>query len=446
MTKSRCVIVVSDLHLGGEAPHMMSHPRELARFIADLPSRVNSDETLELVLNGDFVDFLTAKPWESWTAEPAVAASKLLSASRPPFDVVFEALKRYIESGHHLTIVVGNHDIEFIYPQVQATLLQQLGTAWPDRVRFVDDGSAWRVGGAIIEHGNRYDPANRNDWERLRLVRSRASRGEACEEVVRVSPGSKMVTHIVNHLRPEYPFIDLVQPQGELLALLLLVLEPSLAFDFPMIARAFHLARLMESGHPPSSYQANDGEFVPVDQELDALFGEHYRQLHSGASEPTGLAEFAGILDQARRGSLKRQLLAGEPIPERRLEKLRALLCRLLPRQDVFSPDGDMGACGEAAAQMRAATGAEVVVMGHTHMARRSGPQLQSNYINTGAWADVVRVPPEVTGPTKDYAKLTGFLVSLLNDEARSWMPTFAEIRLRPDGCVVKAQLCVVER
>ena len=55
-------IVISDLHLGGEAPRMMNHPDELARFITQLPTRLNRDEKLELVINGDFVDFLAVLP------------------------------------------------------------------------------------------------------------------------------------------------------------------------------------------------------------------------------------------------------------------------------------------------------------------------------------------------------------------------------------------------
>lgn len=60
-TASR-VIVVSDLHLGGETPTMCSKPEVLAAFIEQLPSILLDDEKLELVIAGDFIDFLAITP------------------------------------------------------------------------------------------------------------------------------------------------------------------------------------------------------------------------------------------------------------------------------------------------------------------------------------------------------------------------------------------------
>jgi UDP-2,3-diacylglucosamine pyrophosphatase LpxH len=326
---------------------MMSHPKDLAKFITKLPTRLDPDEHLELVVNGDFVDFLAVKPWESWTADPDVAAAKFLRACDSPFDVVFNALKQHVTEGHRLTILVGNHDIELAYPTVQAALRKRVGAAWPDVVNFVDDGSAWRVGGLLIEHGNRYDPANRNDWERIRAARSRTARGEPAMEAVRVSPGSAIVTHVVNPLKADYPFIDLIQPQGELLALLLLVLEPSLALSFDKLVRALRGARLQaqsRDGKPPRrTYQAAASADRELDPELTALFGDNYRQLYFGTAEPVGVQELVGILGQARKGSLKKYLVTDQPIPQMRLQQLRALLRRLLPPTKVFTPEGDLG-------------------------------------------------------------------------------------------------------
>jgi hypothetical protein len=42
---------------------MMSHTNELARFIGMLPDRRKQDERLELVIAGDFVDFLAIPPF-----------------------------------------------------------------------------------------------------------------------------------------------------------------------------------------------------------------------------------------------------------------------------------------------------------------------------------------------------------------------------------------------
>jgi hypothetical protein len=52
------LIVISDLHLGGVEPYMMSQPQKLAAFIERVPALAGHDEALELVLAGDVIDFL----------------------------------------------------------------------------------------------------------------------------------------------------------------------------------------------------------------------------------------------------------------------------------------------------------------------------------------------------------------------------------------------------
>ena len=52
------VFVISDLHLGGAKPAMMSHAKDLANFVNELPKQLRGDEKLELVIAGDFIDFL----------------------------------------------------------------------------------------------------------------------------------------------------------------------------------------------------------------------------------------------------------------------------------------------------------------------------------------------------------------------------------------------------
>src|SRR5690348_11637279 len=105
----RRVVVVSDLHLGGDAPRMMSRPDRLASFVASLPARREGSESLELVIAGDFIDFLAIKPQAAWTADPGTAVEKLASVTeREPFKVVFDALRGFVAADHELTVLVGN--------------------------------------------------------------------------------------------------------------------------------------------------------------------------------------------------------------------------------------------------------------------------------------------------------------------------------------------------
>ena len=235
------VMIISDLHLGGVAPYMMSQPQHLAAYLAWLPTITAADETLELVIAGNVIDFLAIPAYASWTPDPQQACAKLRQTLEGPFAPVFAALAGYLATDHRrrLTILLGNHDLELGLPAVQAMLLQALGGR-RHQVAWVDDGRAYRLGGVLIEHGNRYDGANLNDWNGLRSLRSAQSRHEAPPWPVQlnVSAGSEIVTHVINPLKCRYPFVDLLQPQNTLVALLLLAFEPELLWDMPKIARA----------------------------------------------------------------------------------------------------------------------------------------------------------------------------------------------------------------
>jgi UDP-2,3-diacylglucosamine pyrophosphatase LpxH len=231
-TFARRVIVISDLHLGGNKSVMMSRPGRLVRFLRELPHQVRSDEKLELVIAGDFVDFLTIDPLASWTPEADVARKKLNDTMNGElFGPVFDALLELVRSGCALTILLGNHDLELALPGAQEALWRRL-SADPHQVLFLVDGRAYRVGGLLIEHGNRYDGANANDWEYLRLIGSAHSRAESAPVTLRTSFGSRFVIEHINPLKDRYPFLDLLQPQTELVALLLLAFEPEL-IPFP---------------------------------------------------------------------------------------------------------------------------------------------------------------------------------------------------------------------
>lgn len=243
MEQSRAtrLIIISDLHLGGTEPYMMSKPQQLAEFIERLPALAAEDEMLELVINGDFIDFLAIPDYQSWTPEPRQACSKLQHTLDGPCAPVFAALAAYL-SAHHkhrLTILLGNHDLELALPAVRHRLQQAFGNT-RYQIAWIDDGSAYRVGGVLIEHGNRYDGANMNDWDGLRTIRSAQSRHETppVDLHFHVSAGSEIVENVVNPLKPRYPFIDLIQPQNALLALLLLAFEPELSRDIKKIAYA----------------------------------------------------------------------------------------------------------------------------------------------------------------------------------------------------------------
>jgi calcineurin-like phosphoesterase family protein len=195
-TFARRVIVISDLHLGGSKSVMMSRPGRLVRFLRGLPHQAKSDEKLELVIAGDFVDFLTIDPLASWTPKPDVARKKLNDTMDGElFGPVFDALLELVRSGCALTILLGNHDLELALPVAQEALWRRL-SADPHQVLFLVDGRAYRVGGLLIEHGNRYDGANANDWEASSAPPIRGPKLHPSPCAPRLEAGSSSTTSI----------------------------------------------------------------------------------------------------------------------------------------------------------------------------------------------------------------------------------------------------------
>lgn len=441
----RRVVVISDLHLGGRAPTMMTSGARLARFITGLPARRRDGEALELVIAGDFIDILAEPPFASWTADWRAARAKLRATlGSAEFGPVFDALGAIVAAGHALTVLIGNHDLELALPALRQALLDRLGTD-AHGVHFVDDGRAYRVGRLLVEHGNRYDPANENDWTNLRTIASAQSRGEETPVALRPSAGSWVVEKVVSPLKARYPFIDLLQPQGELLALLLAAFEPGLILDLPKLARVLRARKLeakKEFGQPGrvQAVAAPDLD-TSIDPLLKQTFGEAYDALRSQRQD-VSITDVLAAAWNARRDGLSELFDRGEPIPPKRLEQIRVAMRAMLLDAAEDRPDGPTERYGAEAARLIADSDGEVetVVMGHTHLPRHAGPPARAHYINSGTWADVIRVPAAVLKPGAG-AALTDFLRGLRDGQGRQTPATYADVRVEADGRVSEARL-----
>ena len=131
----------------------------------------HEDESIELVLNGDIFDF------DSVVEVPSKApfsvtwlerARGLRSEEKKSLfkirmilsdhDVWVKALSRFVEQGHRVVFVIGNHDMELHWPSVQQDIVDslELGSVAAGRVRFCE----WFYlsnGDTLIEHGHQHD-------------------------------------------------------------------------------------------------------------------------------------------------------------------------------------------------------------------------------------------------------------------------------------------------
>jgi UDP-2,3-diacylglucosamine pyrophosphatase LpxH len=229
--------------------------RRLARLIRRIARGAFSQGgSIELVINGDFLDFLAEEPFQPFTNSASDAAAKLRNAIRhcddgaPDDEQVFPALRELIHGGHKLTILLGNHDLELSLPVVRRTLVNELTEDRPARVEFLYDGEAYRLGDVVIEHGNRYDGWNAVAHGVLRAHRSSTSRDEE-PWPFQAPAGSLLVTTVMNPLKERYRFIDLLKPENTAVLPILAALEPMVAFELAQVVPLW-FAKRKTTGSP----------------------------------------------------------------------------------------------------------------------------------------------------------------------------------------------------
>jgi UDP-2,3-diacylglucosamine pyrophosphatase LpxH len=475
------VFVISDLHLGGRAGEqgargfqMMTHPDRLASFI-DAIGRPGPG-TKELIIAGDFVDFLaqeteTPGVWTPIIEDPRRAAAQLEQLARSSsFAPVFEALGAFLARKHKLTIMLGNHDIELSFPQVRSALARVLRKEPGHDFTFIYDGEAYTLGDALIEHGNRYDRYNIVDHDKLRRLRSLQSRGQEQERdgVFPPPAGSRLVAEVMNPIKSKYAFVDLLKPENESVIPILLALEPDFIEKIEQVARVLAPSithGLKEDDLPVrlSEASANAGAGAPDAEEplasaLKSSMGENEArrflaeidEARRGEDSGVTLADasaFSAIRQGAQQlASLWRITEAGLDGPlESRLPALRKAL-RALQGDRTFERTHETEPRYLDAAKALCARGRfRYVVFGHTHLAREL-PHEHGVYLNSGTWADLMRVPKAVL--SEDDAVATQALRRFVKDitenrlsEYVAFMPTYAQLDMDANGRVLEGHV-----
>jgi UDP-2,3-diacylglucosamine pyrophosphatase LpxH len=176
----RDLLLISDLHLGS---HLKARTRGefvhlAARLDESLPQFL--EHYARLVVNGDFIDFWNVEIG-AHDQDPVELAVERLHAVLDAYPGVEDALISFLEAGNSILFVAGNHDAEFLYPEVAQAFAERLEGALetPDGeqlraqitstgITTLDDVGAGQVrfvpwfvrdGGAWIEHGHLFDPA-----------------------------------------------------------------------------------------------------------------------------------------------------------------------------------------------------------------------------------------------------------------------------------------------
>lgn len=190
-------LVFSDVHLGsdlddreGNAPRRSdSVDRDLVDLLRHYRGVAPRGDRWHIIIAGDFIDFIgmtitdgpSAAPLETQLTEEERAhglggaadhaCEKLRRVAERHADV-FAALAAFVDDGHAITFIHGNHDIELHWDAVKDELRRlvlehaRLARGGPplldedalrERIGF-DPWFFWRDGVAFIEHGHQYDP------------------------------------------------------------------------------------------------------------------------------------------------------------------------------------------------------------------------------------------------------------------------------------------------
>lgn len=430
----KSLFVISDLHLGGGPGFQMCSPggrERLAAFIGYVGTQHKPDQVAHLVIAGDIVDFLAEQDFASFTNDDDKALRKLdaIIKSTSP---VWKALHDLVALGCRLTLMLGNHDIELSLPGPRRLLMQTLG----ENVEFLYDNQAFVDGPVLIEHGNRYDKWNVVAHDPLREIRSALSRREVPIDY-RGPPGSQMVQQVLNPLKAKYPWVDLLKPETSGMVPILAVLDPGAMKNVAKIAT-------LAAQTTRSRFDANG---IPTDpRNISAEFAEAQVTQDPMMTLAMDLADMndlqnVSFLDGAadlltRLRDAAQQAVVNE-IYRRLLVALRSYA------KDHRQAFDSRVETDEYLSPARAAAGKgfEVIIYGHTHLAKRTGLGVGGAvYLNTGTWADLLRVPETVLGDddAAALAQLRDFVADLGAGRLEAWrcqMPTFARVDL--DGTAI---------
>ncbi len=203
-------LVISDLHLGvGRTLNGNTNPLEefyfgekLVEFLHYYCSGEYRDYEVELVINGDFLNFLQVDYRGHYLTviTESVSLEKLrhIIAGHPE---VFRALRDFANmEGRIVTYVVGNHDQCMLWPGTRAYLNEALQAT----VHFKN--IVYYFDGVHIEHGHMHEAANRLDPRKFFLKKNLP------EPILNLPFGSHFFVDFVLKIKEYNPHVDKIRP------------------------------------------------------------------------------------------------------------------------------------------------------------------------------------------------------------------------------------------
>ena len=169
----KTILVISDLHLGAGLNvnnrknflEDFHYDKELIEFIEYHSSAHYLDREVELIINGDFFDFL-AVPFvkyfddEFWSEAAAIDKLKMIIDAHSG---VIEALIDFLTyPNNRIVYIIGNHDAELVFESLRDYVTNLFNEQ--DRIKFRillnEDTVYIPEEGIVIKHGHEYELAH----------------------------------------------------------------------------------------------------------------------------------------------------------------------------------------------------------------------------------------------------------------------------------------------
>ncbi len=451
--------VISDLHMGGKPGFQLFNQGSLLSRWIDSLTAAPAAKRVALVINGDMVDFL-AEP-DATYFDPRGAVNKLNRiAGDPAFKPVFDSLAKFTGvKNRQLVVTLGNHDLELTLPNVQRQFLSLLtGGDVRNRPRVTlaldRNGYRCRVAGELIFciHGNEVDTWNVADYPRIQQISAALQAGGEVEPWI-PNAGTQLVIDVMNDVKKEYPFVDVLKPEAEGVVPVLLALKPDLYKKLAKIALV--TARLAkDSVRRRFGFLANDGgrrkrkkisrsrradrairrllerrlgaDGATVDRpQVDQLL----KTAHACALQPVSTHGADDAVDAAMLGlpGAVRNWVMGRS----KSEVLREALSSLA-EYEGFSTSFEDETFGGIDKRVPPEVG--FVVTGHTHQARSLNRYNgKGHYYNSGTWVRLMRLEKDVLN---DAAKFET-VFNLLGSGSLTPLETAAPPYVKPRPSVV---------
>lgn len=413
------ILVISDLHIGSGAldDFDLELEQHLSGFLAE---KAAGDNPVELVINGDFFDFVQAPPYQGAELEARTAEGYSLcftaSQSQAKLAAILEshagtlaALRTFLDArpGNRIVILPGNHDADFFWPSVRRQFLSALGR---DGARFHLE-RVYRPAahpGLWIEHGQQYDPVNSFFLEGTELWSERRPpiwNGGAGSPRLIECVGTRFLIRYLNALDETYPFVDNVKPFSRFIR----IFGASAISGSGSLQAALAMAQLLKF-LAATVYSGNRGDLLSweqrpdlgpqplLSQALKQLSGDQRKALRDSiraAGFDLDTRPLAMLLDEPEDAARLLAFLAEHPELVRGLDQDDEDLLSAggadpdtLALERGFNANETQDLKDAASTILRDHPDAGAVIMGHTHEPVNTP---ESRYYNTGSWTRYYR-------------------------------------------------------